>query len=538
MKKIISLIKASMTDNMSLFKIYKKNQTKTSKKLLPLFLFFAVFVSIWSYANMIMEPLLTVNLEFVLLTLFVIITAFLTLIEGVYKSSNLLFNCKDDDLLLSLPIKKSTVLFIRILKFYVFELMYNSLFLLPAIVVYVRYVSVGISFYISSLVAILLLPIIPIAISCVVGSALALFSSNFKLKNVVQTVLTIALITGIMFVSGNIQNFIMKLAEKASSINEIITKAYYPAGAYAELVTNFNIQNLLTFIVVNLSIFIVTVFFLSKIYFKINSNVKAIKIVKQKKDYKIKARTPIKALMKKEFGRFISSPVFIVNAGYGLILFVAGSILAAVKLRSFPTSIDVEGITISMDIIKQYISIGTFAFVCFTSLLTSITSSMISLEGKSFNILKSLPLNPYTILKAKVLTAISIMVPFLLAGDLILFFTFDYSILEMILIIIASVILPLFAETIGILMNLKYPKMDAANDTEVVKQSMSSMVSVLAGMFLAALTGYGIFKLIQANIAADIIIIEILGAYTIAYLLISVYLRKTSEKYFNEINVN
>ena len=31
-------------------------------------------------------------------------------------------------------------------------------------------------------------------------------------------------------------------------------------------------------------------------------------------------------------------------------------------------------------------------------------------------------------------------------------------------------------------MNLKYPKMNATNDTEVVKQSISSMLSVFMGM--------------------------------------------------------
>ena len=42
--------------------------------------------------------------------------------------------------------------------------------------------------------------------------------------------------------------------------------------------------------------------------------------------------------------------------------------------------------------------------------------------------------------------------------------------------------MPTFTALIGLLMNLKYPKMNATNDTEVVKQSMSSMISVFIGI--------------------------------------------------------
>ena len=190
MKKIISLIKACMSDNMSLFKIKTKNQNRFTKAIFAAVIAIICFLAILSYANMFIEPLIKVNLEFVLLTLFVCITSIVTLVEGIYKSSNLLFNCKDDDMLLSLPIKKSTVLFIRIFKFYIFELIYNSLFLLPAMVIYAYYVRVGITYYLVSIIALILLPIIPILVSCIIGGVISESSSRFKLKSIAQIVIT------------------------------------------------------------------------------------------------------------------------------------------------------------------------------------------------------------------------------------------------------------------------------------------------------------------------------------------------------------
>ena len=537
MKKIVSLIKACMTENMNLFKIRNKKDSKRSNVILPIFLGLCVFFSIWSYANVIMEPLINVNLEYVLLTLFVLLTSILTLVEGIYKSSSLLFNCKDDNLLLSMPIKKSTVLFVRVFKFYVFELVYNSLFMLPAMIVYIRYVNVGVTYYIASFCALLLLPIIPIVISCIIGAVISKTSSKFKFKNLAQIVITTIILLIVFYASFNLENLVKDMAQNAESINNIITRIYYPAGAYIKLVTEFKIIDLITFILVNLSLFAISIFVLSKVYFNINSKVKEIKINAKNKIYKIKANKPIKSLIKKEIKRFVDTPVFIINAGFGLVLFIVGCIAICLKFDGVLDTINNEGINITKEQIESYIPVLLFGFICLSSLMTSITSSMISLEGKSFSILKSLPVKPFKIILAKVLASIIIIAPCILIGDLIMFVRFNFNILEILMILISSIILPLVAETIGIIVNLKYPKMDAENDTEVVKQSMSSMVSVFTGMILTGISVFALYKALALNIPIDLTILYGLVIYLVLYIALLIFLRKKGEKMFNDINV-
>ena len=103
MKKTISLIKACMSSDMNIFKIKAKKDSKVSKLMLPIVLSFLIMFYMWVYANMILEKLEPLNLQFIALSLFVFVISMMTFIEGVYKSGNLLFNCKDDQLLLSLP---------------------------------------------------------------------------------------------------------------------------------------------------------------------------------------------------------------------------------------------------------------------------------------------------------------------------------------------------------------------------------------------------------------------------------------------------
>ena len=137
MKKTYSLIKACMTSDMNLFKLKTKN--KKSSKLVPLFIALYLMFMIWGSANSMFEKLAPTHMQYILLSLFAFSISILTIMEGIYKAGPLIFNCKDDDLLLSLPIKRKTILFIRILKFYIFELLYNSLFLLPIMIAYIRW---------------------------------------------------------------------------------------------------------------------------------------------------------------------------------------------------------------------------------------------------------------------------------------------------------------------------------------------------------------------------------------------------------------
>lgn len=535
MKKLVSLLKASMSSDMNLFKIKSKNAK--SKKALPIFLAMLLFFVIWSYANMIMEPLITYHLEFALLTLFILLTSVLTLIEGIYKSGNLLFNCKDDNLLLSLPIKKSTVMFVRVFKFYVFELLYNSLFLIPALIVYARYVSVDYTYWIVSAIGLFLLPIIPMVISYIIGSITSGISSKFKFKNVVQIIITTVFLLGVMYVSFNVKDAINNLAQNASSINDAITKVYYPAGAFIKLVTEFNITDLLIFIGVNIGLFVISIFALSKFYFKINTNLKAVTKKSNNKEYKVKVRKPMRSIINKELKKFINSPVFVTNAGFGLVLFTIACVFICFKFDSLNDVLEHMQIPMTVEQISSNIPLVLFGLICFTSLMTSITSSMISLEGKSFNILKSLPVKPFTIIIAKILTAVLIMIPFILIGDIAMFIKFNFSILQIIIILIESIILPFIAETLGILINLKYPKMNAESDTEVVKQSISSTIAVFAGMLLTAVSVILIFLGMKLNLSVDLTMLCILGIYGIICLAMIIYLNKKSVKDFNAINV-
>ena len=538
MNKYKSLIKATLSSDMNLFKVYNRKNSVVTKVLVPILLAAVILTYIGFYSVMIIKQLAPVHLEYIVISLFTFVTFLITIIEGVYKSSSLLFECKDDNLLLSLPIKRSTVLFIRFFKFYLFELLFNSLFLIPSIVVYPFFVPVGISYYITSIIMVFLLPIIPIILSIIIGFFTSYLSTKSNYKNIIQTIISFIFIVAIIIFSYNTENLFNKFAEKAQSINEVITKIYYPAGLYSELVTNFNIWKLLVFIVINAVLVFGVIKLLSNIYFKINSESKSVKVKKSKHKVKVNKSGVTKSIIKKEINRFINSPVYAINTVAGLVFYLIFVVAIIVKFDGVIESVlNDETVNITRDMILGYMPIVSLGLIFFASFMSSITNSMISLEGKAFSILKTLPIKPITIIMAKVYTAVVIMVPIILIGNIAMFIYFKYNIITMLLLVILCVLLPLVSETLGIIVNLKYPKMNALNDTEVVKQSMSSFIAVLIGMIVSAGSIALIIKLVMSNINMYIILGCTIVIYAIIFALLYLYLLHRGTKDFNRITV-
>ena len=331
MNKLYSLIRASMTSDMGLYKIKKKNSK--NKMLLPIILTLLFMFTIWSNANMIFEKVTPLHLQTIVISLFVFVISIMTIIEGIYKSGPLIFNCKDDQILLSLPIKKTTVLFIRLLKFYIFELKFNTLFLFPLIIAYLRWADkLDWTFFLTSFVMIIMLPIIPIVISTIIGAIMTSISSRFKYKNFVQIFITTILLLFILGVSAFADRIFEYIAKNATSINDLISKIYYPAGVYSKLVTSFNIYDLIIFIIINIVITIISIWIMSIFYFKINTRTKNISTNhSNNKKLSFKANNKYIAIIKKELNVFFKTPVFIINAGFGIVLYIVIAIAMVIK---------------------------------------------------------------------------------------------------------------------------------------------------------------------------------------------------------------
>ena len=490
MKKFISLIKAMFSQDMSFFHYKTKTKSKIMKVIFPFFLGAILMCSVGMYAYMIAEPLAKVKLTYVMLTLFMFMVTVVTFMEGMYKSQGILFDSKDNDLLLSLPIPKSKIFALRVIKLLTFQFIYNLFFILPAYVIFIYFDRPGINFYILSFLMLFLLPIIPTVLSVILGYIVKGISSRFKAKKIIQTILSLVLFLGVFFLSYNMENLVTKLTQNATSINDALTKLYYPVGSYITLIHEFNFIELVKLLLVNIVPLIIVIYIGSIHYFEIISKSKeTASSSESNKQEKIVVNTPLKSFVKKELNRFFSSPIYMFNTSFGLLIMVIVSISLCVNSDDLIHMITQnEGINININRVYEMLPKLFIQLIIFVGCMTSITSSSISLEGKSFNITKSLPVKAEIILLSKIITSNIITLPLMIISDFLFIIKFHLSIIDILFIFAFTFVIPIFTSLLGLIVNLKYPKMNASNDTEVVKQSMSTMVSVFVGMIIFAIS--------------------------------------------------
>ena len=117
--------------------------------------------------------------------------------------------------------------------------------------------------------------------------------------------------------------------------------------------------------------------------------------------------------------------------------------------------------------------------------MTCTTGSSISLEGKSLWILKSIPASVREIFTAKIMiNLLLILVPSLLSlvGFGIAFrFPPLYYLCGVAMIIAGA----LFISMLGLLINLRFPKLEYDREAVVIKQSLSAFLSMMVPLFLA-----------------------------------------------------
>lgn len=533
MSKLFSLLKATMSGGLQLFNY--RGKTERSRHIMPLVLGALIWSSMLTGAGAIAFGLKQDGHGTALLALFALVTSVVILMEGIYKSGDLLFKPKDNDLLLSMPIPRRYIIFTRIAKFYISEFLYCIIFLSPAIVAYAVTFEINAPLYwLVAITALLFIPIVPIALSCIIGLISSAISSRFKHKNIFQVILSFAFLILMSVYVVAINTSADFNGKTMMAISDGISKYYYPVKAFSDLAGDFNLWQYLLFAGINLAILAITILIVSSFYTKIVSRLGTVKKNMISSDsYSFPRHSQTFTMIKKEFIKYFNTPVLLVNTAMGLVLFLVAIIALCLKYDDFIGSLtsSVEDFPLTAEQIGTYLPSVNVALVLFASLMTYITATTLSLEGKAFNLLKTLPISGKKVLTTKVFAAMLIMVPAIMVGSIIMFARFHFDILQMTLVLIMVVAAPLVTELIGVLIDLRYARFNAETDAVVVKQSAGVMVATFLGlgMVLASISLLFVLVLVAGQ-TAGLIMMDAIFVIVAAFLYLAVATRG-EEKY-------
>lgn len=408
----------------------------------------------------------------IILLFFSMITLFFTLI----RSSGTLFGFSDYDLIMSLPVPRSSVILSRLLTVYLGNLLFGSLVLLPAMTVFMKESGSPAILWLSALLIWLSAPLLPMIAAMTMGGVITAISVRFRHKNLVITLLSFGATIGAMALSFSMQAVdVDLLADLGLQLGQAIGHFYPPARLVTAALSQRNVLALISFVLLSAVAAALFVFLLSKVYAKINS---ALFTQHTRTSYHItqlSAATANKALYRRELKLLTSCPVYLLNTCIGPVLMVA----AILALRIFGS----EQLSSMLQLpgLPGLLQHMTPFFPSLFVVMSSTTAVSLNMEGKNRWILSSLPVSAKEIFDSKILVNLTVLLPPIIFSSLILAMTFPLNYFSILMVFVTPVVYAGFIAVVGLSANLRFLKFDWKSPQQAVKQSMSAMAAMLAG---------------------------------------------------------
>ncbi len=396
-------------------------------------------------------------------------------IGSVFVTQSTLFEAKDNDLLLSMPIPAGYILLSRFISVFLLNFMYSLLMFLPAGFMYFKKEGFDTVRFALFVAAFLLSVTFATVLSCVFGWISALISSKMRKKSIVQTVLMFAFFVLYFVGYFNFQKYLIAVEENAPLIAAFIKKflpLFYCMGVG---VSQKNYLYFLVFVLVSLLSFAAVYIVLSKTFLRIVTTKRsAAKVQYVKKEMKTSGKRT--ALVRKELSGFLSNTMYLMNCGIGCLFSVLLAVLVCVKGADFFAT---AGMLFDEGSFATLLVCSAF---CFCAATTNLTAPSISLEGKNFPLLKSMPITAQEVFDSKIIANLAVgAVPITLSA-LVSGIALGCGSVTSVAMAFVPLSFLVFTSVFGLAANVMFPKFDWINPTTVIKQSASVMISVLGGL--------------------------------------------------------
>ena len=391
-----------------------------------------------------------------------------------------IFKAKDNELLLSMPIPPYMIVLARMISLWLIALVCVLTGLIPTIIMYCKYFACSAANIAAWVIAALTLSFGSFALSCLVGWIVALISKKLQNKSIITVLMALVFLAAYYVFYFNVNKLLGKLATNAEAISGRIQKILYPIYAYGRGCTGDIVYALIALAMV-LALFAVMYLFISRSFTSVATSNKG----EKKKVYSGKTGKESsieKALLKKEFKRYLSSANYMLNSSLGTFIMPIAAIALVIKAGAIREFID--SLELPMDLVQRFLVLGLGYAVMFMSTMNCLTAPSLSLEGKNFWLLRSLPVEMKQVAKAKLSLHFALTgVPMLMVIAAVSY-VFRLDALSILLISLMPVAYMMYEAYIGLAANIKFPRMDWINEMVAVKQGASVIITVLGGMVL------------------------------------------------------
>ena len=453
----------------------KGKQTKGSMigfAFLMVYAFGAAGFGIWHVFDVLASPFHAIGLDWLVYAMAVMMDFGLMFIGSVFFAKSQLFEARDNELLLSLPVKPGDILISRLVMLLVINLVFSLPVVIPVIIVRCSLGTVGGYEVLAFALVFALLPFFALAVSALFGWLFSIITAHIgKGKGVIGMLLCVALILGYSWLMMKLNTGLLSDAQsQAQAIADSVgsSSPLYAVGAAIALGRG-------DLLAVVCAVFVAVgaaAYLLLERNFIRTATMKRGGVRNKYVEKREAAKTPDAALLGREFARFFSSSAYMVNAGLGAIMMIIAAVALVIKRADITALFSVPGISALLCPLL-------LAAICLLGSMNFVSAPSVNLEGRSLWIAQSLPVTVQQVLRAKLRLHLYIcLIPALIAS-LAAVFVARPDAADAAALIIIPLLFGVFTGILGLVENLRHPSLDWSNEAQAVKTGVGLLFTML-----------------------------------------------------------
>ena len=419
-----------------------------------------------------------------------------------------IFEAKDNEMLLAMPIPPSAILGSRISALYLLNAFFSVAFMGAAGVVKLTAGGtaniVGVILYVISA---FLLALISTTLSCLLGWLVSLITRRIRRKAIFQMVFSLLLLGAFYAVFlGDINQHLKTITDNSEGIAGVFRGVLYPFYAMGVGCTGKDIGMFLIFVACCIIPFALVCLALAKSFVRIVTTRSCVKKLKYEAKA-LRSASPVLAMTKKELSRFFNSSSYMLNAGLGLVYSLGMTIMIVVSAYSQPAGAAsaaaadpgfFENIVniIGTDGLKLVFGLLLASFAAFSY----ISGPSISVESNSIWILKSSPVTASQVLRSKVYAHLIVALPFSLVCSVILAAAIpEMGLFAIVFTFLMPLLAHIFCAHIGVIANLYLGKLNFPSIAKAVKSNSAALIPMLTTAVISLLPTILFFTVLKES---------------------------------------
>lgn len=518
MNRFIAITKTILKSSLNIGGLKNKKSKRINKKnssivlsIVIFALFLLVGYSLFYSFKYLFEISLTYNFTQILVQSLIPIAIMLFLCLSMTLLTSVFFLSNDNEVFLPLPIKPRELFFSRFVVVLIYTYLMELIFVLPILIAYNFVISPSFIGYVSQLIFFIIFPIIPLSIGFLISLLIAKVFNISKHKDafsIIMATIFIVIVVGIQFGSSFL-NSNQEIAGDPSEAIETMSSTFsflrFYTGYFDRAIIYDNLYGLGQIgIISGISIAILLI-----CYFV--ANFTYIKSIKGSGDGSSSHKRNTKAealkggfsknhfinLTKKEIKTLFRTPIYVFN------LIIPPLLIIVIFSVSFISGLlgDSSGSLAStlnsiQSAIKPYLNMDNgyiiLIMVCislFISSTSAISSTAISREGNNAYMIKTYPVDVFTIINSKVIVAIFIDALFTIIIQVTLTILFKASFWLLLTSLLLSIGTIVLTNYLMILIDLNSPTLNFTNETAAVKQNKSVIFGMLVDFGILIIFG-------------------------------------------------